>query len=70
MEKEIVYKKWFSGKPFVEKFCNFKERGEQSAFAERLGVSCTRLLDIMDPEYLMTAYMADKYAIKLRISSS
>ena len=68
--EEIILKKWFSAEPFVRKFCNFQERGEQTAFAEKLGVNSGRLSTIMQPGYLMSANMADRYAIKLRISPS
>ena len=64
-EKEIVYKKWFSPRPLIEKFCNTEERGEQTAFAKRLGFEYGRITLLLKPEYLISVYKADEYAVRL-----
>jgi hypothetical protein len=69
-EEEIVYKKWFLAKPLIDKFAPEGYRSPAAVrLANTLGVEYTRIRTLSEPGCLLNSHTADKYAVRLRISS-
>ena len=70
-EEEIVYKKWLPAKPFVDKFLpKGYDKDEAKRLANSLGLQLGRILELSRPDYKINYVTADKYAVRMRISSS
>jgi len=70
-ENEITHKKWFLAKPFIDKFVPQGDSTlEGHRLANRLGVEYQRIQALSKPGCIINYITADRYAVKLRISSS
>lgn len=69
-EEDTIYKKWFLAKPLIDKFAPAGYRSPEAMnLANTLGVQCTRIRSLCEPGAMLSATTADRYAVKLRISS-
>jgi len=67
-EDNLIYKKWFSAKPFMDKFLpNGWDKYEALRLANSLGIQRNRLQEMMRPDYAISEKTADAYAIRLRV---
>jgi hypothetical protein len=70
IEEEIILKKWFLSKPFIDKFLpNGLKTHETGRLCNTLGIELARLQTLAESDNLISATTADKYAVKMRISS-
>ena len=68
---KIVLIKWLPAKTFVDKFLpNGYDKDEAKRLANSLGVQLGRIIELYTPGYKISYATADKYAVKMRISSS
>lgn len=67
-EEEIIMKKWFPAEPLLKEFLKTDEKEDKQAFIERLGIDRARLIQLQKPGTMIGATVADKYAIRLRVS--
>lgn len=68
-EEDIIHKKWFYAKPLFDTFLKLDTKENREKLMERMGIDHSRLLNLQKPGQMISAHMADRYAIKMRISS-
>lgn len=67
---KIIYKKWFHAKTLVDKFAPEGYRSPEAVrLANGLGVEYNRIRAMSKPDCMVNEFTADKYAVRLRISS-
>ena len=69
-EDNLIYKKWFLTKPFIDKFLpRGWDKYEALRLANSLGIQRNKLQEMMQPGSVISEKTADKYAVRLRVSS-
>jgi len=69
-EEEIIHKKWFLSKPFIDKFLpNGLDTHETIRLCNALHLEISRIITLSKPNNYISALTADRYAVKMRISS-
>lgn len=67
---EEKMKVWFPLEPLLNKFWKPRTEAGLADLAQRLGIGVSTLIRIVDePNYMMRESTADRYAIRLRLSS-
>lgn len=69
-ENEPELKRWLKSKILTDKFLSNPTKEDIIKFGNRLGIKANRVKDLMKPDRLISAHIADTYAVRLRLSPS
>ena len=68
-EGEIVFKRWFRSDVLLKKFDALTDADKRTKLCTNLGVNACRGIQMAKPGHMIAWSTADRYAIKLRLSS-